>query len=396
MPSRAAAGLGRASVLLDYSARHWLSGWWLNFRRLIFVVIVLAFMVALAGFVPAMRFQATAAYDNAGYAVRVNGLLTEANVAKLERQTGLAGASMSLVSTPVVAGGRTSTVDLYLGRKASDQSRIWFTKALRVSGRPVRSAGGDEIALDWISAKALRVGPGDRVSLVSPLNKEQRFRATVVGVYASSGPTRKAAFVAPGAFTEAFAASYVAGSPDQEPALYSDVFFGTRGPNEKAAAAKVEEVGQSNSELLIEPRATKAARVRRDAAELVGPAADRLIPGLAGLVLIVVLLREQHHRLRRRRQEMGLLVSFGFGPGAVRRMVVGETVLEAAIGGVLAIPLGRWLLAEQFQLYLPREAVTAMRVDLIVVLALVAVLGLIQVRWLMARYALKDLIEGER
>ena len=395
MPSRAAAGLGRASVLLDYSARHWLSGWWLNSRRLIFVVIVLAFMVALAGFVPAMRFQATAAYDSAGYAVRVNGLLTETDVAKLERQAGLAGAPMSLVSTPVVAGGRTSTVDLYLGRKASDQARIWFTSALRVSGRPVRSAGGDEIALDWLSAKALRVGPGDRVSLISPLNKKQRFRATVVGVYASSGPTRKAAFVAPGAFTEAFDAGAVKRSPGHEPALYSDVFFGARGPNEKAAAAKVQDIAQSNSELLIEPRATKAARVRRDAADLVGPAADRLVPGLAGLVLIVVLLREQHHRLRRRRQEMGLLVSFGFGPGAVRRMVVGETVLEAAIGGLLAIPLGRWLLAEQFQLYLPRESVTAMRADLLLVLALVGLLGLVQVRWLMARYALKDLIEGQ-
>ena len=373
MPSRATAGLGRASVLLDYSARHWLSGWWLNTRRLVFVVIVLAFMVALAGFVPAMRFQATAAYDHAGYAVRINGLLTEADVAKLEGQTGLAGAPISSVSTSVIAGSRTSAVDLYLGRKASDQGRTWFTKALRVSGRPVRSAGADEIALDWASANTLRVGPGDRVVLVSPLGKKQRVSATVVGVYASSGPTRKAGFVAPGAFTKAFAASYAAESPGHEPALYSDVFFGTRGPTEEVAAATVEEVAQSNSELLIEPRATKAARVRRDAAELVGPAADRLIPGLAGLVLIVVLLREQHHRLRRRRQEMGLLVSFGFGPGAVRRMVVGETVLEAAIGGVLAIPIGRWLLAEQFQLYLPRDAVTAMRVDLVVVLVLVGV-----------------------
>lgn len=380
---------------MDYAARHWLSGWWLNLRRLAFVVVVLSLMVVLAGFVPAVRFQTAAGYEHAGYAARVNGRLEAEDGRRVREETGLTVAAVTQATTSVV-GRTTAPVDLYLGTRAADQSHTWFTDALLVAGRAVVAGHDDEVALDAGSARRLGVHAGSVVELVSPFERNRRFTATITGLYASSGPTRGAAFVGPGRFGRHVRAHLAASSPAGGASVYSDLFVGAPGRHEAAVVSQVQERLGGDPELLVEGRAAQAAQARRTSGELLGPIAGWAIPVVAAFVLITVLLREQAHRLKRRRREVGLLVGFGLAPASVRRLVVGETVAEAAIGGLLAIPIGLWLLRERFWLYLPRTAVGAMRMDLLLVVAALAALGSLQVSWLLHRLALTELIEGDR
>lgn len=383
-------------VVIEYSVRHWFSRWRLNLRRLFFAFVLFAILFTIAGFVPAVRFQSVAAYEFARYDIRVNGPLTDeyvSSIREITRQQIVV--PLTQVSTTMRANGLGTQADLYLLENAAHQSQTWFARELLVKGRSLSGDATNQTVVDVLLARRLHVGPGDNIVMESPFGDNQRFTVQVSGVYAPSGPMKNAALVSPGRFT-AFVKDGLPSSGDEDtPVVYSDLLVGDGRGASGAIIGRLEDRLAGDSNLALEQRSDKLREARRSATEVLGAGATRTLPALVALVALVLLLREQHGRLLRRRRELGLLVSLGVSDPRARRLLLWETLVEATIAGLLALPTALWLLSERLYLFLPESGWRAMLWGFAAVLAAVAVAGYLQMAILFWRIPLARLITEE-
>jgi hypothetical protein len=354
--------------------------WWPGLRRLLFVLVLTTLITVIVGFVPAVKFGATAAYEHAGFASRVNGPIQQPFLASVRRSTGEAATGAVEVSVQVSVANRSALMDLYLLDRAVGQSSTWFTPPLRISGHPLSvHPRVQEMVIDASLAHRLHLRAGGEVT-VDPGDGVAPIRVVVAGIYASSGPTKGAGVGGPGVLLDGVRQHLIRRQGAAAPA-YSDLFIGVPGAHERSLSRRIDDLVRDEPELIAESRTDRLASARDEVTGLLGPTSSTLLPGGIALLVVTVLVREQQRRLRERRPELALLVRFGVPAPTACRMLILETMAEASVAGLVAVPLGRWLLYDRLQLFLPPSAADHIQTTFVGLVALVAFAGAIQLRW---------------
>lgn len=384
----------RVVLFATYAGLHWLAHLWRNLRRFLMAVVLFTLLLATAVFLPAVNFRGTAAYRYATYTHRVNGPLTSNALVDAAKVAGGDIAALTSLGTLMSSGDRSSSTDIYVIQDPARQDLTWFAGELRTSGRALKATSRDELVIGSTIARRLHLSPGDTVTIEVPSPDGMvNAKARVVGVYAASGPTGSGALLSPGTAATRLLEGLGASSTE-DPVVFSD--FLVRIPDDTAASVTaLEEVFAEDPNISLEGREERLATAQRSADDLLGASTQYVLPGASLLAVLLIVIREQHGRLLRRRQELGLLAALGAPVATVGVLIIAETVGEALLAGLIAVPVARELLEDRLYLFLPTRLWLQMWLVLVATTAMVAFGGWIHARLAVRRHTISQLLAEE-
>ncbi|MGH9021791.1 MAG: hypothetical protein ACRDV9_01605 [Acidimicrobiia bacterium] len=213
----------------------------------------------------------------------LNGPLTEEEAGSVEAVVGSGQVARFTSVTAVLRAGDLETrADLYLLDRSAPSRLTWFALGLLIRGEGLDRGDRNRMVIDVYTAERLEVTVGDEIVVEAPLAHRPRYRMPVVGIYASSGPTRQAGLVAPsslGEFVRQRLATTRRGAAGGG-VVSSDLLVGS-GAGGAAVRRSLGGVLSENPDLLVEGRAEKLGDARRSP----GDSGTSAVSSLLGLGL---------------------------------------------------------------------------------------------------------------
>lgn len=337
-------------------------------RRAVSSVFGIALMAACAAAVvfmgmlwPAFRYHHMASAESARWGVHVNGPLTDADVELIAETARSSHAdsrievvnrgSLSELSSDsaAVAGG-----DLYAHDPAGavDFALAWAPAPLVVAGDMDYPAA---VGIDWVTARALAVAPGDTVTFTqvysarSGARNEQSGTARVSAILATTKELRGLVMQSPAALRAAVQSTVGV--------VATDAFVETDQPARIARALGALPAAQNWT--------VETAAAHRAAATAAALSAGAQTYGQAGLlvttgVLLAIMLRDLFTRMGRRRSPLAILYSMGARPSHLIAAHLAEQTFIIVVVLATGYRFGLHVLVEQVGLYPPLAARAAL------------------------------------
>jgi ABC-type lipoprotein release transport system permease subunit len=363
-------------------------------RHVLVLTVIVACLFFFTAMFPSASFHFTATYQFAKYDMLINGPLKESDISfVIDRLSPYGPNCIPLIrgTADEVYTERSSlgAVDIFYYR-AEDFKNIYFTyfsKELILKGE---IADDSSVGIDYMNARRLGVDIGDSIRIRTRIPDgrggvkvvfhegtiDALFEPTneVNGIVAPLSPDMKDLF-------------------DKNGLAATDLFIRLHKGSAENATLRLSE---KSKEWLIEPLSEAYAAGKRKLEETFNRNVRYGTMWVALIVYAILVLREQAQRMARRKKTIAILFSLGMSEAALYRALALEQLFLNITTGLCGTLLGRYLMENQFGMYIPRETLYFILGYLFAIIVVVLVVSVIQLLYHLRRFDVARLLSMEQ
>jgi hypothetical protein len=315
-------------------------------------VAVIFFFAALW---PAINFTYTATFQHAQYSLLLNGPLTKKDIETVLNVLGVPDSAYIGVHRTAVDRLSASNhvlygIDCFFFKPADYQKTplTFFSKGLLLRGAVDRP---DAWGIDFMTAKQLGVGVGDRLELEQSLGDEQgnivnlKQSGIVGAVYAPTNEVRGIIVPASREVSKLLSLDGIVGN---------DLFLKVGGESLEEAVRKIEALPASK-EWLIETVPEAYLNGKLAVEQTINRHIRYAMIWASLLIYGIYILREQFLRLERRKKDLAILFSLGMEERKLHGLFLFEQLFLNISTAVFGFLVGKYFLQDILGVFIPRE-----------------------------------------